>query len=244
MNASKPTTWKGFGVYTAILIGCVCVVGLLVDHVLLPMIVDSTTTLEIPNVEGRHVDDAIVILEGRGLVVMPPHEQFSADVKPGIVINQMPYAGATVKEGRRVYLTVSKGVETATMPDLRGRTVREARLTLLRMGMQLGGVTYVHNDSIPSETIVSQSIEPGEKVTSDRIPDIVVSEGPDAVVVPSLVGLPLQDAQALIGQSMLGLVVQKRMKSSAFEPNVVLNQTPQADSLVPPGSTVSVVVAE
>lgn len=244
MKIRKPTTWKGFGVYTAILFGSVLVVVLIVNLVVLPMVVGSTATLDIPNVEGRTLEDAIIILEGRGLEVMEPHEQYSSDVKAGIVVNQMPYPGATVKEGRRVYLTVSKGVETATMPDLRGRSVREARLTLLRLGMQLGGIEYESNDSVPAETIVYQSIPAGQKVTSDLVPSIVVSSGPDAIIVPSLIGLKSQDAIALVQQSGLTCTIQRRQKSNTFDPDVVLYQNPEADSLAPPGSTVMITVTE
>jgi serine/threonine-protein kinase len=207
-------------------------------------VVATTKTLEVPKVEGRTVQDAIVMLESRGLVVMPPHEQFSDKVQAGKVISQMPYAGATVKEGRRIYITVSKGVETATMPDLRGRRVREARLALLRLGMQLGDVMYQYNDSVAAETIISQSIPPGTKVTNNSSPRVSVSQGPIAVHVPELVGRSLTEARQALQDSGLVVGQVRRISSTLFTPNTVVDTDPPAQSPVQPGTAIGLVVSE
>lgn len=240
----KPTTWKGFLVYCAILIASIVFLGIVTDKLILPAISEARATIVVPLVEGRTVQDAIVMLESRGLVVMPPHEQFSSEVKAGIVFQQMPYAGATVKGGRRIYLTVSKGVETATMPDLRGRTVREARLLLLRSNMQLGNITYTFNDSIQAETIMQQSIAAGTRVTSQMQPSVIVSQGPVTVLVPDIIGTTLQQAKQQIELAGLKVVAVRKMASSIFIPNTVLDTDPPVLSRVPPDSGVVITVSE
>lgn len=244
MRTQRPTTWKGFAVYVGILILSILLVFILVDKVVLPLVVSSTSTLSVPEVEGRTEEDAIVILEGRGLEVMPPHRQYSTDVKAGYVINQMPYAGATVKEGRRVYITVSKGTETASMPNLTGRTIREARLIMLRLGMQIGDVTYESNDSVPAEIVLYQSILSGTSITSDVTPSVVVSSGSSGIMVPSIVGLKVNAAKALVEQSELIIGTVRKQKSNTFESDVILFQDPQADSVVARGTAINVIVTE
>ncbi len=244
MKAPRPSTWKGFAVYAGILVLTIVVVVVVVDKVVLPLVVGASETLTVPDVEGRSVQDAIVMLESRGLEVMPPHEQYSEGVKAGVVMNQMPYAGATVKAGRRIYLTVSKGAEENMMPDLRGRTVREARLELLRMGMQLGNVTYVYNDSIPAERIISQSVDPGTKVSSNKSPSVLVSQGPVAVHVPELVGRSLLEAKQILLDSGLVTGTITRLKVGFMMSNMIMDTEPPALAPVQPGTAVNLVVSE
>ncbi len=244
MKRARPTTWKGLFIYSALLVLAVITVGMIVDQLVLPSVANATRTLTIPDVEGKSLNDAIIMLEARGLVVMPPHEQFSSTVAAGTVLNQMPYAGATVKSGRRVYLTVSKGAEVTTMPDLRGRSVREARLTLLRIGVQLGNVMYEFHDSVPPECIIAQSLPPGSNVSSDAMPNVTVSQGPMAVSVPELIGIQLTEARRLIVSRGLEVGQITRIRSTVFEPNTVLDSDPPALSSIQPTRKINLIVAD
>ncbi|RPI69300.1 MAG: PASTA domain-containing protein [Ignavibacteriae bacterium] len=235
-------TWRRLGVYTALLAAGLLIAVVLVDQFILPVFFASTETIVVPKVTGTHIDDARRQLTELGLQVMEPHEQFSATVREGQVMQQSPYAGATVKEGRRIYLTVSQGTETIGMPSLIGSTVREARLTLMRLGLTLGDISYEQNDSIPEDHIISQSVRMGERVVTNAVVTVAVSRGPSSIRVPDLLGLTLSDAEALLTQ--FGLVVGPihTMPSGAFEPNTVMKHDPPADSLVAPGTAIVLTV--
>ncbi len=228
--------------YSALLLSGILIFIVLVDQLILPVFFASTETITVPKVVGKHIDDARKELAALGLQVMDPHEQFSATVPEGSVIQQSPYSGATVKEGRRIYLTVSAGTETIGMPSLRGLSVREARLTLMRVGLTLGDISYEMNDSIPEDRIISQSIRMGERVQTNAVVTIAVSRGPSAIRTPDLLGLSLADAEALLTQFSLTLGAVHTMPSGAFEPNTVMKQNPAADSLVAPGTAISLTV--
>jgi serine/threonine-protein kinase len=73
---------------------------------------------------------------------------------------------------------------------------------------------------------------------------LTLSAGPDAIGVPSLVGMPLEDALALLGQ--LGLVAgPSKDDFSGVQPvNYIVSQRPAANALVAPGSTVTLTVSQ
>lgn len=81
----------------------------------------------------------------------------SATVPFGHVISVSPGAGQTVAIGSQVALTISTG--KVTVPDLRGRTVDDAKAALadLKLGVQVNQVT---STTAPAGTIIDQSVAP------------------------------------------------------------------------------------
>ena len=218
------------------------IVGVIVDQAVLPSIVSSTRTITVPGVVGLNEDDARQRLMDLGLVVMEPHEQVSEEYDEGTVIQQMPYEGATVKEGRRIYLTVSAGEETVMLPDVVGTTSREARLNLMRLGLSVGNIAKVKNDSIGEDRVIAQSIPGGKRVPAGSRVDLVISEGPESLTMPDLLGYSLADANTVLKEFGLEVGVITRLPTGALEPNTVLSTDPPADSLVQLGATVNLTI--
>lgn len=82
--------------------------------------------------------------------------QYSVDVDEGIVFKQSITAGETVDEGTEIVLTVSKGVQTAEVPDVGGLTLEEATEKLKKAGFEVSSVE-VYNDGGHAENTVKSS---------------------------------------------------------------------------------------
>ena len=82
--------------------------------------------------------------------------QYSVDVDEGIVFKQSVTAGETVDEGTEIVLTVSKGVQTAEVPDVGGLTLEEATEKLKEAGFEVSSVE-VYNDGGHAENTVKSS---------------------------------------------------------------------------------------
>ncbi len=82
--------------------------------------------------------------------------QYSVDVDEGIVFKQSVTAGETVDEGTEIVLTVSKGVQTAEVPDVGGLTLEEATEKLKKAGFEVSSVE-VYNDGGHAENTVKSS---------------------------------------------------------------------------------------
>jgi len=158
-------------------IGALVALFLLVNYMVLPWYVNHGSRLSVPGVIGMTAEQAKQTLEAASLHAV------EADVKPdptqpaGVVINQNPPPQAVVKEGRRVYLTISGGEAQVTVPLLRGRSLRDARFSLERFGLKLGEVTYAMSESFPENTIMDQSAPADSKLANGTRVGFTVSRG-------------------------------------------------------------------
>ena len=71
--------------------------------------------------------------------------EYSADTEEGIIFKQSVAAGETVDQGTEIILTVSKGIQTQTVPDVRGLVLDEATKQLENLGFKVSTVE-VYND--------------------------------------------------------------------------------------------------
>jgi eukaryotic-like serine/threonine-protein kinase len=93
--------------------------------------------VDVPDVTDQNQDDATNTLQNAGFQVNAV-EQVSNDVDQGKVISQDPSGGSQLAKGGTVTLTVSKGPDTVTVPDIAtGTSVGDARRTLEDAGLKV-----------------------------------------------------------------------------------------------------------
>ena len=113
----------------------------------------------------------------------------------GVVYRQLPKAGAKVKEGRSIFLTINSVVpRKVVMPNLFGYSVTEARSELQNRGLNMGYLTYVRD--IATNTVLGQKVEgkevkAGDLVVSGSTVDLTVAvAGEDnRTVIPRVIGM-------------------------------------------------------
>ncbi len=172
-------------------------VAFLVDKVIMPLYVDLGNETELPDVIEMSLSEATNLLEEKGFQIVVKDSLFDAKHDVGTVIEQNPYPYATVKEGRRVYLTVSIGEKPIIMPNLFGVSPREAELILETFRLKLGSKFYVPNERYYEGTVMSQSYPQGQEIKSGSKIDIIISLGQISkdAIVPDLVGKSLHEAR-------------------------------------------------
>lgn len=157
--------------------------------------------IEVPNLIGEHVDEAIAILDDVGLSAQTVTVEF-ADVERGIVMAHDPQAGELVEPDTTVTLTVAQPAPV-TVPSVVGRLVEEAAEILGAEGLALGEVLPAEEVVIPLQeldavfvdagTVVHQNPAPGTAAAADTPVDVVVVPV-DSAVVPFLEGRPIGEA--------------------------------------------------
>ncbi len=235
-------TWRKIGTASGAVVIVVLISLVLIDQLVLPWIVSTSETVRVPAVVGKQVTTAQNLLQERGLQVKDIRYQHSPDLAPGVVMSQLPYPGATVKEGRRVYLTVSKGLETVTVPLLIGMNIRDARLALARAGLQLGAISSVTDAQIPSDAIAWQSAAAGTSIPSETAVAVGVSNG-GMQKMPSLIGLRLAEARQLLDPMGVTIGSVTERNTQAFASGTIIDHQPPTDSALVSGNTVSVILA-
>jgi eukaryotic-like serine/threonine-protein kinase len=89
--------------------------------------------VKVPDVTGLARDSAEQLLTDAGLE--PAIEETESEKPEDEVIAQNPAAGTEVEKGSRVTVTVSKGIPTVSVPDVEGRTRRDAAAQLRAAGL-------------------------------------------------------------------------------------------------------------
>ena len=148
---------------------------------------------EVPPLAGSTQAEAGAALSALGLRVGPVVEEFSGE-PVGSVLRTDPASGAALRPQALVGLVVSKGVEQLPVPRVTGRGREEAVGALEDAGFRVE-VGTAFDDQVSEGVVVSQDPVTG---TAGRgsVVQLVVSLGPDLVVVPDLRGLSRQEADA------------------------------------------------
>jgi serine/threonine-protein kinase len=155
-----------------------------------------------PDVVGRTRPRAAADLAAAGLV--PKFvEEYSLTVPKGAVASTRPPAGTPVRSGDRVTVALSKGVNSAIVPDAVGQQLASVVGPLRAAGIKVV-VRRVWNDA-PVGQVLSQDPEPGTLVRGRDAVTFRVSRGPKPRKVPDVVGLTTAGAGYRIGEA--GLLV-------------------------------------
>lgn len=229
----------------ALTIVIVIVVSIALDQIVIPWIVHSRGTITMPSVVGMPQEHAVALLQQRGLQIQDIQQQFDSSQPAGRIILQSPYAGATIRQGRRVYLVVSRGYEVVRVPSLYGMPLRQAQLELLRVGLQLGRVQTVACDSMSNSGQVVAQI-PAATVavrTGTTVELTICHDSTSTTIVPNLIYRSRNDAESMLLQANLQLGEVIMQYDETFAPGTVLRQEPAPGSRVPTQTVVRLWVA-
>jgi eukaryotic-like serine/threonine-protein kinase len=164
----------------------------------------------VPNVAGKNIEAAKLMLEAKGFTVEVSDSTFVLGQPKLSVIKQTPDADAIVKKGRKVYLTINKVVPNMVeVPNILGFSIKNAIIQLEDNRLVLGDTTFVPDftkNSVVEMRYNGSVLKPLTKLYEGSRIDLVISSGPgDEIEVPDLVGLTYRDALSLAGNFQLKL---------------------------------------
>lgn len=97
------------------------------------------------------------------------------------VMEQTPEAGDFVKEKRKIYLTLNPSkYRDIVIPDLNGRTKRQAMTQLQSIGFQIGEFSYVRDigkDVVRGLMHQGKTIKPGTELPKNSTIDLILGDG-------------------------------------------------------------------
>jgi len=132
-------------------------------------------TVEVPDLKGLTVEEAEKKLKEAGLVSGIVSFKSSSEEK-GKIIATSPSAGIETKAGTAVELTVSKGKQYVTVPDLRGMSLAGAQRAITSKGLLLGTVKKEVNIEHRFGIILRQWPLAGKKVEKGTSVTVVLNE--------------------------------------------------------------------
>jgi tRNA A-37 threonylcarbamoyl transferase component Bud32 len=126
--------------------------------------------------------------------------------------------------------TATLAVGQVRVPDVVGMLEEDGQTVLEKSGLEMQVLGQAHHPTIPAFAIIEQSVRAGEPVPEKTTIGVVISQGPDLVEVPSLIGKLGDEAQAQL--QIAGLISEIQEVWSEQPPGSVIEQDPPAGSLV------------
>jgi len=198
----------------------------------------DNSLVEVPALLGLSKATALEELAQRGLKTGKILKQAS-DYPPGTIIGQNPDGGDLVPEDSVIDFVVAKS-PYVVVPLLVGKLQADALQFLKELGLSFGKVELQENPA-PEGTILAQDPEAETRLPEGGVIDIVVAES-KKVSVPNLRGMLLKDAKKILRDKGLRSGSVKKVESSEDQHGRILEQDPDAGSLVPPQTEVSMVI--
>jgi beta-lactam-binding protein with PASTA domain/tRNA A-37 threonylcarbamoyl transferase component Bud32 len=194
----------------------------------------------VPSLVGMSPAEAQAALAALGLKVGGTTDAFNAQVPKGKVASQNPNPNTQVPKGTEVAIVVSKGVETALVPDVTGQTQADATAKLSEAGFT-ADVRTVTSTTDPVGVVKSQSPAAGEAATKGSKVVINVTQRPEQAAVPNVMHKTQADAESTITGVGFTVNVVNQVSTPA---NVgkVISQNPIGGTLADKGSAVTITV--
>ena len=202
--------------------------------------------VDVPTVVGLTKEEAKSKIEDAKLKFEIESEEYNTDVEAGKVISQDPQGTETslikVKEGETVKVKVSKGTETTTVPNVKGKSREEAE-QLIEDAKLTAEVVEETSKTVKEGYVISQETEPNASANAGDTVKIHVSTGTGIaqVTMVDLTGKKEADAKSTLSDLKLVANVGYTEDNSKDD-GVVLKQSIEVGKVVDEGTTVTITV--
>ena len=200
---------------------------------------NQTKPVSVPLVQGSVEQLAVQKLVAAGLQVRVRRLP-NANVEIGRVFDQSRPPGERTEKGNLVVIKVSSGKPKVSVPNVVGKQATDAVAALTVQGLK-ANIHSVHSAK-DSGTVTGQFPKAGARLLKGEQVRINVSQGPKPVGVPPVVGSPFESAAGALQGA--GFAVARRDVDSNDPKGIVVQMDPPANSLIAPGSTVTLFVSK
>ncbi len=138
--------------------------------------------IEVPELGKMQLDRVEETLEELDLTYeILDSANYNPDFPRYSVIEQIPKAGKYVKEDRKIYLYLNpSGYRKVLVPEVVGKTRRQAEPTLMAMGFEIGKVSYrpyIAKDEVLELRYQGSKLEPGTELQKTAVIDLILGDG-------------------------------------------------------------------
>ena len=205
--------------------------------------------VEVPDVEGLYKEEALQMIEQGQLLAFTDGSIESEYIPAGKIILQTPVGNSYMDVNSTVLLMISSGKAVAppvdgkaTIPFVSWDDKEIAISKLQEAGLGAPEIIEIHDESVASGAVISQSIEPGLQVDVGTKITLTISLGPASFGMPNVVNQSKDKAEGTLTAKGLVVVVEYKKTDAVVEGNVV-SQSVKAGADVKRGDTVTIVVS-
>ena len=189
---------------------------------------------------GRNYDELIEDAEDGG----PPVQVVSyvpSDEPAGTILSQVQEPGTMQDNDEPIQVEVSAGNDGIIVPDVRYLEKEKGIYILEQIGFKTE-VSTVNDPEVASGLISELDVEPGDVYPKGSTIMVTVSDGPEDVEVPDVVGMDIAEAKKLLAENGLNCIPEY-VKDKKNKKHTVTSQDKEAGSSTGAGDKITVTVA-
>ncbi|MEV7469340.1 Stk1 family PASTA domain-containing Ser/Thr kinase [Streptomyces kronopolitis] len=178
--------------------------------------------------------------EGLGVKVV---RGFSSNVDRGHVMKTDPATGKQIRGTGTVTLTVSRGPDHVTVPDLSGTPLADAKRKLRDLGLIPGTVTRAFDDEVAKGSVIRTDPPSGNERRPDTAVGLTISRGAP-VDVPGVLGSERADAADTLRAAGFHVRFADQPVFSTQDKGTVARQNPAEGTRGGKGDTVTLTLSK
>ena len=126
------------------------------------------------------------------------------------------------------------GANSVSAPDVRNKTLEEAKVTIVKAGLQVGDITEVASDDVKEKTVIDSDPKAGKKVRKGSKVDLRVSSGKKTVDMPNFVGIDEENVRRNASKLGFKNITVEKVESDRYDTGKVVSQNiPAGTEIVP-----------
>lgn len=221
------------------------ILALIADKIVMPIVTRQGSEFPLPNFANQRILEAQISLNELGLSYEISSEEFSPGIPAGVILQQFPKANTKIKPGRTIKFIVSAGQKMIPIPELSGKSVRQAMLDLETYGLELGDIQWALSDTLPERVVVFSYPASGFEVPMGSLVNLMVNRGraSNFTYMPLVVGLTIDEALKRLEDKGLRLGVQSTRTDENYLPETVLEQSEPEGTELDVGIEIDLVIS-
>lgn len=200
---------------------------LIMDKIVMPVVTRQGSEFPLPDFSEQRILEAQISLDELDLSHEIASEEYSPGKAPGTILRQIPPPGTKVKPGRSIKFVVSLGEKMVPIPEVAGKSVRQAMLELEASGLKLGEIAWALSDTLPEKVVVFSYPPAGTEIPIGSSVNLMVKHGRASryTFMPNVVGLTIDEARKRIEDKFLTVGLIEYRTDENFLPETVLEQS-------------------
>ena len=126
------------------------------------------------------------------------------------------------------------GANSVSAPDVRNKTLEEAKVAIVKVGLEVGDVTEVASDDVKEKTVIDSDPKAGKKVRKGSKVDLRVSSGKKTVDMPNFVGMDEDNVKRNASKLGFKNITVEKVESDRFDTGKVVSQNIPAGTEIAP----------
>ncbi len=218
---------------------------IIIDHLIMPFYIRQGQGKYMVNVVGKDIEYSKKILLSEGYRSLISDTLFTSRYEPGTVVDQYPPGNTLVKAGRTVRLKIAHSEKMVVIPDLIGRSIRSAELSLQQNGLKIDSVYKEYNSDVPEGNVTWQYPKGGDFINRGLGVNITVSLGvpPNFFQVPNVFGLSKKKAEKDLLKAGFKIGKIYYRQNEDLIPYTVLDQSIAAETVLEDPTTIDLTVS-